>query len=91
MAEETLKVSDEYLKAYNHADMLCTYMPHIVETMELPQHETSEYSKGFRDRVRQFEIERDAMRNFSVEQLREKYGKDLDAYGKNRDLDITKD
>lgn len=91
MSDEVLKVSEEYLKAYNQADMICTHMPQVIDGMKWPENDQSEYNKGFRDRMRQYEIERDAARNFSVDQLKEKYGKDLDDYGKDRAIDRDKD
>lgn len=37
--KEELKVSEEYKKAYNQADMICTYMPHILKGIKLPEGE----------------------------------------------------
>lgn len=91
MEEENLKVSEEYKKAYNQADMICTYMPHLLKGIKMPEKDQSEYTKGFQDRIKQYEIEQDAIKNFSYEQLREKYGKDIDDYGKDRTKGRTKE
>nr|WKN34352.1 hypothetical protein K4G66_18410 [Tunicatimonas sp. TK19036] len=88
--KENLKVSEEYKKAYNQADMIYTYMPHILKGIKIPEGEKSEYAQGFKDRIRQYEMEKDAIKNFSYEQLREKYGKDL-GDDKDRFKDLTKE
>ncbi len=87
---EDLKVSEQYKKAYNQADMICTYMPHLLESMTFPKDEPSEYTKGFQDRVKQYEIEQKAIKNFSVEKLKEKYGKEI-GFDKDPQRDIDKD
>ncbi len=93
MADE--KVSKEYKKAYkkayNQADMICNYMPHLLKGMTTPENEPSVYTKGFQDRVRQYEIEQDAIKNFSYDQLKEKYGKDVDGQNKDKSKGIDKD
>lgn len=65
MEEQT--PSKEYLKAYNQADMICTYMPHLLKGMTIPDQEPSEYTRGFQDRVDQYELEQRAMEKFSPE------------------------
>ena len=53
------KVSKQYMKAYNQADMICRYMPHLVDKIKSsPDNEPSEYTKGLEDRLKQFEIEK---------------------------------
>ena len=88
---EELKVSEEYKKAYNQADMLCTHMPHLLKGISIPENEPSEYTKGFQDRLSQFEKEKDAVKDFSIEQLREKYGKDIGKGDRDQSKDIEKD
>lgn len=88
---EDIKVSKEYKKAYNQADLICTYMPHLLDKIETPKNEPSAYKQGFEDRIKQYEIERDAIRHFSVERLREKYGFSKEANNKDRSKDIGKD
>ena len=82
---------ENYIKGYNHAEMICTRMPHLLKGIHVPDNEPGDYTKGFQDRVRQYEIEQDAIKNFSYEQLKEKYGKDLDNYGKDRSPGMDKD
>ncbi|MDO5970307.1 hypothetical protein Q4Q35_10865 [Flavivirga aquimarina] len=81
---ENQKVSEDYKKAYNQADMICTYMPHLLKGMNLPKDEPSEYTKGFQDRVKQYEKEQEAIKNFSVERLADKYKDDIDAPYKDK-------
>jgi|GEM_PF-2075534 len=88
---EELKVSEEYKKAYNHADMICTHMPHLLKGMTLPENEPSEYTRGFQDRVAQFEKEKDAIKFFSVDRLKDRYSKDHDVQEKDQKRDIEKD
>ena len=82
--EQEIKPSAEYIKAYNQADMICTYMPHVLEGMQTPENEPSEYTRGFTARVREYEIEQDMIKNFSLDDLKGKYGKDLDTYLKDK-------
>lgn len=89
--EKETKPSADYIKAYNQADMICTYMPHLLEGMQAQENEPSEYTRGFTDRVRQYEIEQDILKNFSLQDLKQKYGKDMDEFGKNPNMDIDKD
>ncbi|MBI1183604.1 hypothetical protein GC194_05000 [bacterium] len=92
MNEENQKnPSKEYLKAYNHADMICNYMPHLLKGMHTPDNEPSDYTKGFMDRVRQYEMEKDASINTSWNELKNKYGDELDKLGKDSEIDIEKD
>ncbi len=83
---EDLKVSEKYKKAFNHADMICSYMPEELERLAPFENVAPEYKQGFEDRVKQYQIEQDAIKNFSLEELKEKYGEDLDHYG----MDQTK-
>lgn len=77
---ENLKLSKDYKKAFNHADMICTYMPEELEKLAPYQAESKAYRQGFEDRVKRHRIEQDAIKNFSLAELKEKYGKDLDGY-----------
>ena len=87
---EDMKVSKDYKKAFNHADMICTYMPKELERLAPFKDEAPAYRQGFEDRVKQHQIEQDAVKNFSVVELKEKYGKDLDNYNKDRPKDMEK-
>jgi len=75
--EEKLSLSKDYKRAFNDADMIITQFPKLVKTLKVPEGEKSEYSKGFQDRLRQFEMEKDAMKGFSPDQLKAKYRKDI--------------
>lgn len=88
---EDLKVSEEYKKAYNHADMICRFMPHLLKDMKIPEKEPGEYTKGFQDRIKQFEKERQIIKSFSRENLREKYASILADQYKGQDKDIEKE
>ena len=75
---EDTKVSNEYLKAYNQADMICTYMPHLIPTIEIQVNEPGDdYTRGFDDRLRQFEKEQEAVKNFSFE-TEENFSRNID-------------
>ena len=89
--KEQLKVSEDYKKAYNRADMICTYMPHVLKGIKIPEVEKDDYAKGFQDRIRQYEMEQDKIKNFSYDQLREKYNRDLGEPNKDRSKDKTKE
>ena len=86
---DDVKVSEDYKKAYNHADMICRFTPHLLKDMKIPEKEPGEYTKGFQDRISQYERERNAVKYFSPEKLREKYG--LNDPGKDRTRDIEKE
>ena len=91
---EDLKISEEYIRAFNDADMICTYMPDELENMEIPEQESMAYTQGFKDRIRQYQIEKDAVKNLTIEELKEKYGKELEDYqidlSKERGMDMDK-
>ena len=72
---EDLKVSENYKEAYNYADYICTHAPQWLKDIRIPEKSSGEYTKGFQDRVRQHEKERN--KNFSYKALQEKYGKHL--------------
>lgn len=74
---EDLKASKAYKKAFNHADMICTYMPEELERLAPFGEVEPEYKQGFEDRVKQYQMERDVIKSFSVNDLREKYGREL--------------
>ena len=89
MEEE--KISEEYKKAYNQADMICRYMPHMVDKIRTsPQGEPSEYTKGFNDRIAQFEKERIATKEFSLDKLKQEYGITKGSGSKNRERERRK-
>ncbi|MDN5215045.1 hypothetical protein QQ020_23390 [Fulvivirgaceae bacterium BMA12] len=73
---EDLKVSEDYKKAFNYADMICSYAPESLKEIKIPEKQSSEFLKGFQDRITQYEKEKkkEAIKYFSPEKLREKYG-----------------
>lgn len=82
--EEKLEFSKDYKRAINDAEIIINQFPHLIDQMEAPEGEPSEYTKGFQERVIKFKIERDSMMNMSRDELSAKYGKDLDKYDKDR-------
>lgn len=64
--EDPNKVSELYKKAYNHADMICNYMPHLLDGMHTPKEGSSEYTRGWNDRVREYEKERNLLRDIPI-------------------------
>ncbi len=88
---EDLKVSEDYKKAYNHADLICTHSPDYLKDIKVPENSSKEYVKGFQDRIRQFEKERQIIKSFSRENLREKYAPILADRHKSQDKDIEKE
>ena len=90
--EEKLELSKAYKKGFNHADLIITTMPKELEKISKPTgEEHTEYIQGFEDRVKQFELEKDSLKGFSVDQLKEKYKDDLDRYNDKGSLDRSKD
>jgi len=89
--KEEFEVSELYKRAFNDAELIITQFPHLISKMEAPEGESSEYTKGFQDRVKQYEIEKDAVKNFSYDQLRDKYSKDLDDDKKDHSKGMEKD
>jgi len=84
---EELNISEDYKKAYNRADILCRYMPHLLKDIDMPEYDMSEYSKGFKDRVRQFEQDKDkdqikSRSKFSLEEMKQHYRDEIEK-GKN--------
>lgn len=88
---DDVKVSKEYKKAYNQADKICTYMPHLLKGMTVSEKEPSEYTKGFRDRVKQYEMEQEAIKNFTYDKLKEEYSKELGTPKKDKSKGMDKD
>ena len=73
MKDEEVKLSNTYKRAYNHADMICRYMPERIDSLHKPKNEDPEYTKGFEDRLRQYKREIEATKQFSFATLEEKY------------------
>ncbi|MEQ8470044.1 MAG: hypothetical protein RIC35_02610 [Marinoscillum sp.] len=91
MAEvENLELSDLYKRAYNDADLIITQFPEQIGKIEILDGEPSEYTKGFQDRLKQHELEKVAIKNFSTDQLKEEYKKDFDGSQKDRSNDLDK-
>ena len=91
--QEILELSKDYKKVFNHADMLITQMPHILDKMQLPEvtsEYASDYDKGFRDRLDVEGRDKSLDKGFSVDQLRKKYARDM-SYKKDKGLDLDKD
>ncbi|MFY0689082.1 MAG: hypothetical protein JXQ90_18065 [Cyclobacteriaceae bacterium] len=82
-----MKVSIEYKKAFNQADMICRFMPQELEKLGSLENVSPEYRRGFEDRIKQHQMEKDVTKDFSVEELKEKYGKDLEGLAKDQDKD----
>lgn len=87
--QESTKVSKEYLKAYNQADMICTYMPHLLKGMTIPGGEPSEYTKGFQERINQYEQEKKMLKKLQPD-LFKKETRAIDKERSNIDRDRTK-
>ncbi|MEP1782126.1 hypothetical protein [Reichenbachiella sp.] len=87
------KVSKEYKKAFSHADMICRYMPQELERLAAFENVAPEYKRGFEDRVKKYRMEQDATQHFSIQELKEKYGKGLNHNGRNKTIgkDLDKD
>ncbi len=85
MEEEQLEVSEQYKKAYNHADMICRFMPHILDGMQTPESEPSEYTRGFEDRVKLFEKEQEAIKSYSPKS-KDDLSKSKDEHGRDHEM-----
>lgn len=87
--DEQLNVPEAYKKAFNHADMICTHMPHLLDKIHFPEKEQGEYVKGFQARVKLFKRERNMVKSFTKPQLPKDKSKDQtkDEPGKERDKD----
>ncbi len=89
---ENLKISEDYKKAYNQADMICRHMPHLLKGITIPENEPTEYTKGFQDRIKQYEAERQkSTKNFSLDKLKDKYKGEVNnltpSKGKSKNFD----
>lgn len=89
MEDEQLEVSKEYKKAYNQADMILTYMPHILKGVQMPEKDITDYDKGFSARIREYEKEQEAIRNFSVEKMKREIRQEREQ--QNKDINKGKD
>lgn len=82
--EEETKVPDLYKKGYNHADIICTSMPHLLDGMHTPKESASEYTHGWNDRVSEYEKERMLLRDIPIPPK-----KDIPkSPNKNQDIDL---
>lgn len=88
--QEVLKVSEQYKKAYNHADLICNHMPELLDKMPKPKGEPSDYTRGFTARVTEYRIEKDAAKKFSYAELKAKYGKELEKYDRRQNQSQSK-
>ncbi|HCX21059.1 MAG: hypothetical protein CMB80_26035 [Flammeovirgaceae bacterium] len=79
-----LSNTDEYKKAYERADRICRFMPHLIDKMSSPEDEPPAHRQAFEDRITELQIERDRANNFSRKALFEKYGSKLNRYEVNR-------
>ncbi|MEM9297171.1 MAG: hypothetical protein AAGA64_02180 [Bacteroidota bacterium] len=86
--KEQLEVSKEYKEAYNKADMIVTYMPHILKGVKMPEKDKSEFDKGFSARLKEYEKEQELLRGYQVERMKQDYKKDMDNPSKDQDRGI---
>ncbi len=82
--QELLKVSEDYKKGFNQADMMCTYMPNVVKSIEIPNESENEYTNGFRDGILQCKAKQRAMKKFSFKKVLEKKSGDTTTHDKSR-------
>ena len=88
-----MKISEQYKKAYNHADMICNYMPDMLEGMTISEGEPSEYTKGFGDRVQEYRKTKEAIKEHSLHQLKKEYRgrKEFKTKGKDKSRGLEKE
>lgn len=88
---EELRNSDEYKKAFERADRICSYQPHLLNGMVTPEGETPAQKLAFEDRIIEHQIEQDSMKNLTKKQLFKKYGSNLNRYNKARSKEKDRD
>lgn len=84
--KERLELPEKYKKGYNDAELVINQFPHLLEGMVASEAEHSDYTKGFEDRVEQYELEKAAIKNQSYQKI-QKYGKGLD----DKNMEKSKD
>ncbi len=85
--EEQLQVSDDYKKAFNKADFICNYMPHLLKEITIPEKGFNDYTQGFKDRVQQYDKEVQRTRQDAMQAIRDRYAKEINAPAKNSNKD----
>ncbi|MFY0601670.1 MAG: hypothetical protein JXR03_18495 [Cyclobacteriaceae bacterium] len=75
---EKLKHSKDYQKAFNHAEMIISYMPRELEKLGPIEGVSPEYKRGFEDRLAMHEKEREQGKNFNLEDYKRQYQMDFD-------------
>ena len=90
MDKEQLEVSEDYKKGFNKADMIVTYMPHILKGVKMPEKDETEWDKGFTARVKKYEKDQEMLKQHAPEKPKALKEKDMKAPSKSRDLDRTK-
>lgn len=80
---EEIRVSEDYKKAFNRADMICRYMPELLKEIDISADQANDYTKGFQDRVKQYEQEKDN-KEFSVEKMKDQYREEIETSKDNK-------
>ena len=81
---------ENYAKGYNHADIICSKLPHLLDGIHTPENEPSDYTLGFQDRVKEYEREKAQIRNFSYQDIKATYNPDRKGKDKDRDIEMDR-
>ena len=73
---EQLNIPKEYKDAYNEADLIARYSPEILNHITIPEKELDNYGQGFKDRLLQYQKEKEQTKSFDLKQLQNRYEKD---------------
>ena len=87
MEKEQLEVSEDFKEGFNKADMIVTYMPHILKGVQMPEKDATEWDKGFTARLKKYEQDKEILKEYTPEKpnfLKDKGDKTPD---KNREFD----
>lgn len=72
---EDNKLSKDYKAAFNHADLICKYMPQELKNLSGYTSQSQDYIKGFEARVAMYTREKEIVKDFSVQDLKQSYAK----------------
>ncbi|WP_422355372.1 hypothetical protein [Roseivirga pacifica] len=72
--KEQLELSALYKRAYNDAELVINQFPDLINQLERPKGEQSDYTKGFEDRINEHRKVQELMKDNPYQRMNQRYG-----------------
>lgn len=83
--KEQLELSALYKRAYNDAELVINQFPNLIDKMERPKGEPSEYTRGFEDRISEHRKVQELIKNNPYQRMNQRYGIERQATDKSKE------